>query len=184
MRKAKMTTVTAQNLINGNEAGFAQVNELLKDRGYNAVDVANMLAAAINNGIITEANKEEYKPARQGFAPDFTMLIKLSLSFLDAMVERRLSYTVKHVSLTYWTHYIDVQDHSSLASFLNLNDFFYMYCGQSRCTRSGDKLHGLIKQSGSGYDKVYDLHQHALHLLRTLNLIENASHFDRMYTAK
>jgi hypothetical protein len=99
------------------------------------------------------------------------------------MVGKNLVYTVKHVSATGWTHYIRAEEISGHASLLDLNDFFHMYCGQSLCMRRG-KGFGLIKQVGSGYDKVYDLHQHALHLLRTLNLIENGSHFDRMYTAK
>jgi hypothetical protein len=181
MRKVKLTTVTAQNLINENEIGFAYAVEKLTERGNNAVEIANMLAAAVNNCIIKEASKEEHKPARQGFAPDFNFLIKLSLNFLDAMTSKRLTYSVKHVSKSGWTHYISCNDNSWGDNWMNV--FLHFYCSQSRCKRAGE-LCGFIRQVGCGYDKIHDLHQHALSMLRTLNLIESGSHFDRMYTVK
>lgn len=183
MRKStKLTTVSAQNLINENEIGFAYAVEQLTQRGHNDVEIANMLAAAVNNGIIEEADEEEYKPARQGFAQNFNLLIKLSFNFLDAMTSKRLTYEVKHVSKSGWTHYISCNDNNARNDNW-MNDFLQFYCGQSRCMRAG-RLCGLIKQIGCGYDKIHDLHQHGLSLLRALNLIETGSHFDRMYTVK
>jgi len=182
MRKSmKLTTVTAQNLINANAHGFAPAIEQLTDWGYNQVDIANMLAAAVNNGIIKEASKDEYKPDRQGFAQDFDLLIKLSLKFLAALTSKKLTYEIKHVSKSNWTHYISCNDNSWGDNWMN--DFYQFYCKQARCMRSG-RLCGLLKQVGCGYDKIHDLHQHGLSLLRTLNLIESGSHFDRMYTVK
>lgn len=184
MRKTtKLTTVSAQNLINENEVGFAYAVEQLTERDYSPVDIANMLAAAVNNGIIKEASKDEYKPARQGFAQDFNLLIKLSLAFSDAMVLNTLTYTVKHISASGWTHYIDANDGQRAARITDMNDFLQFYCNQSRYMKAG-RLCGLIKQVGCGYDKIHDLHQHGLAVLRTLNLIESGSHFDRMYTVK